>query len=96
MAIEKRYEYKEEVLANQVIQVRVTTVIEEDGVELARTHHRHVVNPGDDISGEVDEVQAIAGVLWTPEVIAAYQASIAPAVVPAEEPVEEAPEVISE
>jgi hypothetical protein len=76
MAITKRLEYKEEVLPNQVIQVRTTTVVEEDGVELARNHHRHVVHPGDDVSGEVQEVQDIAAALWTAEVISAYQASV--------------------
>ena len=79
MAITKRLEYKEEILPNQTIQIRTTTVIEEDGVELARNHSRHVVHPGDDVTGEVAEVQAIASALWTDEVIAAYQASVAPA-----------------
>jgi len=77
MAITKRFEYKEEILPNQVIQIRTTTVLEENGVVLARTHHRHVVVPGDDVSGEIQEVQDIASALWTDEVIAAYQASIA-------------------
>jgi len=77
MAITKRLEYKEEILPNQVIQVRTTTVVEEDGVELARNHHRHVVVPGQDVTGEVQEVQDIANALWTADVIAAYQASIA-------------------
>ena len=77
MAITKRTELKEEILPNQVIQIRTTTVVEEDGVELARNHHRHVVVPGDDVTGEADEVQAIAAALWTPEVIAAYEALIA-------------------
>ena len=77
MAITKRLEYKEEILPNQVIQIRTTTVVEEDGVELARNHHRHVVAPGDDVTGEVQEVQDIAAALWTAEVISAYQASIA-------------------
>ena len=77
MAITKRTELKEEILHNKVIQIRTTTVVEEDGVELARNHHRHVVHPGDDVSGEVQEVQDIAAALWTAEVISAYQASIA-------------------
>ena len=76
MAITKRLEYKEEILPSQVIQIRTTTVVEEDGVELARNHHRHVVAPGDDVTGEVQEVQDIAAALWTADVIAAYQASI--------------------
>jgi len=77
MAITKRLEYKEEILPNQVIQIRTTTVVEEDGVELARNHHRHVVVPGDDVTGEVQEVQDIAAALWTADIISAYQASIA-------------------
>ena len=77
MAITKRTEIKEEILPNQTIQIRTTTVVEEDGVELGRKHHRHAVHPGDDVSGEAAEVQAIAAALWTDEVIAAYQASIA-------------------
>ena len=76
MAITKRFEYLEEILPNQVIQIRTSTVLEEDGVELARNHHRHAVNPGDDVSNEIDEVQAIAAALWTSEVIDAYQASV--------------------
>ena len=81
MAITKRLEYKEEILPNQVIQIRTTTVVEEDGVELARNHCRHVVVPGQYVSGEVQEVQDIAAALWTDEVVAAYQASV---VVPGE------------
>ena len=77
MAITKRIELKEEILPNQVIQIRTTTVVEENGVELARSHHRHVVVPGDDVTGEAQEVQDIAAALWTADVISAYQASIA-------------------
>ena len=79
MAITKRTELKEEILPNQIIQIRTTTIVEEDGVELGRSHHRHVVVPGDDVTGEAQEVQDIANALWTTEVIAAYQASIASA-----------------
>jgi len=77
MAITKRLEYKEEILPNQTIQLRTTTVVEEDGVELGRSHVRKVLFPGDDVTGEVQEVQDIANALWTADVIAAYQASIA-------------------
>jgi len=76
MAITKRTELKEEILPNQTIQVRTATVIEENGVELARSYHRHVLVPGSDVTGEAQEVQDIAAALWTTEVVAAYQASI--------------------
>jgi len=59
------------------IQVRTATVIERDGVEISRSFSRHVVAPGDDVSGESAEVQAIAAAVHTAEVIAAYQAHVA-------------------
>ena len=71
------------------IQVRTATVIKEDGVELTRSFHRHVVscvntvkNDDDsfthtdtDISGESTEVQAIANAVWTDAVKAAKKSA---------------------
>ena len=59
------------------IQVRTATIIKKDDVEIAKTYHRHVVAPGDDVTNEDPKVQAIANAIWTEEVIAAYQALIA-------------------
>jgi len=58
------------------IQVRTATVIKEDGTELTRSFHRHVVSAGDDYSNESTEVQAICAAVHTDAVIAAYQASL--------------------
>jgi hypothetical protein len=66
-----------ELTENNTIQVRTATIIEKDGVEISRSFHRHVVSPGEDVSNEDPKVQAIANTIWTPEVIAAYQALIA-------------------
>ena len=79
MAIVKRTEQDKIEIVGQYksIQVRTATVIEEDGVELTRSFHRHVVSPGDDVSNESAEVQAIAAVIHTPEVVAAYQQMLA-------------------
>ena len=74
--IEKKIIDKIEIVVNNSIQVRTATIIEKDGVEIARTFHRHVVCPGDDITNEDPKVQAIANAVWTEEVIAAYQALI--------------------
>ena len=65
-----------EVTENSYIQVRTATVIERDGVEISRTYHRNAIPPGEDVSNEDPKVQAIANAIWTPEVVAAYQASI--------------------
>ena len=76
---------KIEVLEMGQVQVRTATVIKEDGTELNRTFHRHVLNPrtksgdtwGDtDISSEDARVQAIANATWTDEVKAAYETLI--------------------
>jgi hypothetical protein len=64
-----------EVVENGSIQVRTKTAIKEDGVEISSKFHRHVVAPGDDYSNEDDKVLAIASVIHTDEVIAAYQAA---------------------
>ena len=72
----ERIEYKEEILPNQVIQLRTATVVLKDGVEIGRQYHRGVFAPGDDVTGAPDEVQDIASVLWTPEVVAAYAATV--------------------
>ena len=75
--IEKQIVDLVEIVENGTIQVRTATIIERDGTEISRTFHRHVVTPGEDISNEDPKVQAIANAIWTAEVIAAYQASIA-------------------
>ena len=60
----------------KAIQVRRATVIERDGVEVSRSFHRHVLQPGTvgvgtdqltdtDISGEDADVQAICTAAWT-------------------------------
>jgi len=73
--IEKQIVDLVEIVENGTIQVRTATIIERDGTEIAKTYHRHVVSPGDDVSNEDAKVQAIANAIWTAEVIAAYQAS---------------------
>jgi hypothetical protein len=60
---------KIEVLENNSIQVRAANVIEKDGIEISRTFHRHVVNPGDDIGKQDPKVQAVANAIWTEEII---------------------------
>jgi len=61
----------------KMVQVRTATVIEEDGVELSRSFHRHVVAPGDDISGETQEVQDVCNAVHTQAVKDAYAAHLA-------------------
>ena len=64
---------KIEILENNSIQVRTANIVEKDGLEISRSFHRHVVNPGDDLTNEDAKVQAIANSIWTEEVILAFQ-----------------------
>ena len=74
--IEKQEHKLEIIPPYSIIQCRQANIIEKDGVEVGRTYHRHVRVPGDDVSSDCSELQAVAAALWTPEVIAAYQASL--------------------
>lgn len=63
------------------VTVSEVTVIEEDGAEISRSDasfraNQHVISPGQDYSGEPDQVQAIIAAVHTPEVIAAYRADM--------------------
>ena len=89
MAITKTViEDKIEVIGDyKAIQIREATILKEDGVELSRSFHRHVLhcvssvkNDDDswthtdtDVSGESTEVQGIATAVWTDAVKTAKQ-----------------------
>ena len=71
----------------KAIQVRRATVIERDGVEINRSFHRHVLQPGTvgvgtdqltdtDISGEDADVQAICTAAWTDAVKEAWRVKL--------------------
>ena len=44
----------------------------EDGVELTRSFHRHVLQPDSDISAEPQEVQDICNAVWSDSVKTAW------------------------
>lgn len=69
---------KIEVTQNGSLQIRHRhAIIDSDtGEEKAASFHRHVLAPADDVSGECERVKAVAAAVWTPECIAAYQASL--------------------
>ena len=56
----------------KAVQVATDTIIKEDGAEISRKRHRHVVHPDMDISGEDAEVQAVANAVWTDAVKSAW------------------------
>jgi len=92
MALSKTTEIpKIEIVNDWNIQVAADTVVKEDGVEISRSRHRHVLTPfqsnyddenskwvhtATDISGEATEVQAVANAVWTDTVKANYKTFI--------------------
>lgn len=67
---------KIEIVENGTVQVRQATKIIEDGNELSKSYHRWTIAPGEDYSGQPDNVKAICAAAHTPAVIAAFQAQI--------------------
>ena len=55
---------KIEVLENGTIQVRAAIRVLEDGEVLSSAYHRHVLQPGDDLTDEDPKVVAIANAAW--------------------------------
>ena len=74
MALTETTAYKIEVNENMSLGVRRADIVLKDGTEIARSYHRSCFMPGDDVSGEPQEVQDVAATVWTPEVIEAYKA----------------------
>ena len=46
------------------IEVRRANSVLRDGEEIAKTYHRHVLAPGDDLSEQDPKVVAIANAIW--------------------------------
>ena len=88
MALSESLEYdKIEIVSEyKQVQVRKATVVKKDGVELARSFERYVLDIGSlngnddlvetDISAEPAEVQAICNAVWTTDVKAAWKAKL--------------------
>ena len=74
MAITKTTEISkiEVVGEHKAVQVRTDTVVKEDGTEISRSFHRHVLHPDSDISGEHADVQAVCNTVWTDAVKASW------------------------
>ena len=83
MSLTKEIEYDCEVRGvHKNVQVRRATVVKDDGVEISRNYHRHVLHCrtksggswGDtDISDEDATVHAVCNAVWTDSVMSAYE-----------------------
>ena len=62
-----------EVVGGWNVQVATDTIIKEDGAEISRSRHRHILNPDSNISKEASEVQAVANAVWTDDIKDKYK-----------------------
>ena len=77
--LEKQISFDHSVTEFGHIQVRCITRIIEDGKEISKAYHRHVLSPGDNVDAQDDRSKLIAQAIWTPKVIAIYKAKVAEA-----------------
>ena len=66
--LKKSISYDHNITEDGQIQVRQITRIMENGTELAKTYHRHVVAPSDDVTNEDDRTKKIAQAIYVKEV----------------------------
>ena len=64
MAFTEEQAYKIEINEDLSIGVRRADIILKDDVEVGRSYHRSVFQPGDDVSAEPQEVQNVAAAVW--------------------------------
>jgi DNA-binding transcriptional LysR family regulator len=64
------------VTENGTVLYREATRILKDGEQIAQTYHRSSLTPGQNLTGQPDNVVAICNAAWTNEVIATYQAQL--------------------
>ena len=81
---------KIEVVGSWNVQVATDTVIKEDGTEISRSRHRHILAPctsskdadgkwthtDTDISSEDDTVKAVCNAVWSDTIKANYKAFV--------------------
>ena len=61
------------VVENGTVIFREVTRIIEDGAQISQIYHRASLTPGQDLTDIPENVAAICGVAWTPEIVSAYQ-----------------------
>jgi len=69
-----------EVLPSTVLQVRLSDQIVDGETVKASTFRRYCLTPGSDLTGQPEQVVAIANAIWTPAAIAVYNANLKPTI----------------
>lgn len=62
------------VAENGIVLYRETARVVQDGTEISKTFRRSSLTPGQDLTGQPEDVVAICTREWTPDVLAAWKA----------------------
>lgn len=73
MAYTDRFEWFIGILDDGRLQLRRTRIIFDNGEEAGQRSVLTILEPGADVSGYPPKVRNVANVVWTPQVIAAWQ-----------------------
>jgi len=65
-----------EIVDNRIVQVRTKTSILENGAQISTQFQRQIVVPNGNYSNQEPTVQAIANLIYTPEIVAAHAATL--------------------
>lgn len=68
---------KIEILEDGTIQVRKALRVYKDGIEIAKTYHRHCLSPGDDYKDEDEKVKKVATVMHDKDTVDTFKAKMA-------------------
>jgi hypothetical protein len=72
MAFTDRVEWFIGILEDGQIELRRTRAIVEDGKDLTKIHDRRVLSPGDATAGLPARIRQVAQLIWTPQVVSAW------------------------
>ena len=61
---------------NGIILYRTNNIITDGEKQIAQSYSRSSLYPGQDLTGQPNNIVAIANLTWTSEIVSAYQASL--------------------
>jgi len=65
-----------ELVEGGLVQVRLVGPIIKNGKVIGQKYHRSTFYPGQDVTNQLEAVQAFCSEAWTPKVIAAYELNL--------------------
>lgn len=74
MALTEKTEWYVGINEDSVMEIRKDRVILDNGISITSLNTRYVLEPGQDVTAQPQKIRQLANFIWTPAVIAAWQA----------------------